>query len=308
MKYLISHNDLDGLGPVILALHLKLDFNKIIVMHNINEIFDFHFFNDDEIIITDLSLTKEQIKELNCKVIIFDHHTVNNAEGFIDKNRCATKIFCEEYLKNNNYNNFINVIDKYDRYIEDDRLFPFGYNMNILLQNFTVGKHIDPFVVIYDDERISNVYDPFINKMLNYLSKGDFKGFVKLDKIIIKNFKESRDKLYNEKVLKSLIIRKDSNDIEFGIINGYFDPTEFGIKTLKNNPNMKYILCYKTNINNGKLSVRSVVDFNILEYSKGLFKGHPNAAGCYMLPENVDLLIDGDIKDIFELKKNEDYQ
>lgn len=305
MRILVSHNDLDGLGSIILALQNHLNFDQIWAVSNGKEIMKLGIRPDDQLIIADLSLSLEEIKRLCCEVEIYDHHLTFQKElsglkrVIIDPTRCGTKLFYQEYMEKKDVNEMVENIDAYDRWQEESPRFEDGFDLNCLMIAKRSYRPRPRTLILNEGKRKSNPFDGFISSMIRGISRDD--------KELIREIREAKEKEYKESVIPSIDFRQDKNNINFALYDICGDASYFGNRILKENREIKYVVGYASSAHFNHLSIRSRKDFDILKYSGGFFKGHPNAAGCDVLSENIDALCEGDILDIFELKRNEEY-
>lgn len=293
-RLLISHIDLDGVGsPVIAKLYFNDYFDNIILR-------DYGFEEDedtnllirtyDEIVIADLSAPDSYIESLiNSGIIvhIYDHHIAaswlkDKEYGVFDENRCGTKIFWEEWAKpklGRYYpltDKFVELIDTYDRWQEDNPLWDEAKALNSVLYNKDLN---------YNEPNGIVKYTPFINRMVNKIrnSCSEWSWNVIEEGYIIDSLNKEKQ-LYN-KAIGSMQIREDYKGYKFGIIAIGSKISLICSEILKDRPDLDYIVCLNLYRGlNGKLSFRTKrEDIDLNDFI--VCKGHKQAAGGVVVPE-----------------------
>lgn len=293
-KLLISHVDLDGTGaPVIANLYFPNYFDKILLC-------DYGFEEDDdikltvesfdEIVIADLSAPEEYIESLVSKgkhVEIYDHHLhaswlEGKPYGIYDSNRCGTKIFWEEWAKpklGRYYpatEDFVNLVDTYDRWQQDSSLWADAKALNSILYNKTLDWN----------ERDALVkYTPFIDRMVNKIrkSEGGWRWTMLEEGWIQDSLKKERDAL--DKALSTMKVREDYKGRKFAVIAIGSKISLVCSEILDMRDDLDYIVCLNLYGGlNGKLSFRTKRDdLNLNDFI--CCAGHAQATGGQVIPE-----------------------
>ena len=292
-RLLISHVDLDGTGaPVIVNLYFKDKFDKIILR-------DYDFEQDeenvqlmetfDEIIIADLSAPEEFIESLVNKGIsvkIYDHHVhaewlKDKPYGIYDDKRCGTRIFWEEWAKpqlSRYYpmtDHFVKLVDVYDRWQQDDPLWPDAKGLNFILYNKTLD---------WDEKDALVKYTPFIERMTNKIKKSSEWFWTMIEEGYIQEALD-KERMAIDKALSTMKIREDYKGKKFGIIAIGTKISLVCSEILNMRDDLDYIVCINLFRGlNGKLSFRSKrEDIDLNEFC--CCAGHAQAAGGMVIPE-----------------------
>lgn len=292
-RLLISHIDLDGTGaPVIVNLYFKDQFDKIILR-------DYDFENDedsvelmekfDEIIIADLSAPEEFIERLIDKGIsvkIYDHHVhaewlKDKPYGVYDENRCGTRIFWEEWAKPqlgryySATDHFVKLVDVYDRWQQDDPLWPDAKGLNFVLYN----KSLD-----WDEKDCLVKYTPFIERICNKIKKSNEWFWTMTEEGYIQEALE-KERAAIDKALYTMKIREDYKGRKFAIIAIGTKISLVCSEILNMRDDLDYIVCLNLFRGlTGKLSFRTKradLDLNSIVCCAG----HAQAAGGMVIPE-----------------------
>lgn len=173
----LSHTDLDGYGAQFVLSHYFKDviflnsnygkeieeqFNKILSMLDEND--------DNLLLITDLNLTlvqcedfEKELKNRRCKILLLDHHQSGEAcfkqfpWYFLDNSKCATKItydfFSELYGKNEELEQFVNVINAVDIWLSEDKNFEFG---KVCMSLVAGAKEVNR--ILFDDKNHAYIF------------------------------------------------------------------------------------------------------------------------------------------------------
>lgn len=177
----LSHTDLDGYGCQMVSKHYfdSIDFYNSNYGKEINECFNQILDNiqtstleKHTILITDLNLTLEQAKEFESKVnicskevmlLLLDHHkTGKECEEacewyFLDSNRCATKItydfFATLFGKDEKLENFVNVVNAVDIWLEEQPEFELG---KVCMGLVSGAREVNK--VMFPDENTSYIF------------------------------------------------------------------------------------------------------------------------------------------------------
>lgn len=149
---LFTHNDLDAAGCEICIRAARAKIDRVFhedyatFTQTVSEIIAFSTKNNiDNIIVADLSFAEhrdclQRLVSHFKTVIHIDHHSYpenfcvkhnGNLHQVIDPSRCACRICYDEFkLKNRYIRVLTDVIDKFDRWVENDRLFKFAFDLN----------------------------------------------------------------------------------------------------------------------------------------------------------------------------------
>jgi oligoribonuclease NrnB/cAMP/cGMP phosphodiesterase (DHH superfamily) len=310
-RILISHNDLDGHGVVVLAKYFK----KYLQLHDII-IEDYSFEENeetlnyiklyDEIIIADLSFPEEtylELIKLNKKVSIFDHHTttewISKYEGSKwDESKCGTKIFWEEFVKPkiNRYkpiiDDFVKLVDTYDRWQQDHELWNEAKKLNSViygLRNFYEIEDIDKSKPFYDlmikkFNKLNNWR--WTDKELDIIRKADL-----------------REKEMLDEAKANLQVRKDSKGYTFGVCRLPSKISLVASEILKQRQDLVYLVIANTYKGmTGKISFRSRDGFDCTEIA--VANGHKGAAAATITEEEINNFWDNNISFSYEDEYN----
>lgn len=291
---LISHVDLDGTGaPIIAKLYFPDYFDKIIMRdygweedEETKALLDLY----DEIIIADLSAPEEFIESLVHKGImvrIFDHHIhaswlANKAYGVYDENRCGTRIFWEEWAKpqlSRYYSltdNFVELVDVYDRWQQQNPLWEEAKSLNSVLYNKTTN---------WSESDSMIKFGPFMDRIINKIRKCESEWkWTMIEEDWIKDAIRKEKEVLN-KALETMQIRVDYKGLKFGIIAIGSKISLICSKILEMHKDLDYIVCLNLYGGlNGKLSFRTTrpdLDLNNI----CCCNGHAQAAGGQVVPE-----------------------
>ena len=150
---LLTHNDLDAVGcELVLRKYANIDRifyeDYITLSQTVTDIIQFRKHSKiDVLIIADISFSDnkallQKLVNVFKYVIHLDHHsypegfsiTVPEGKTFrqvIDTNRCACKICFDVFKGTDSYlNNLVNLIDKFDRWVEDSEDFQKAVDLN----------------------------------------------------------------------------------------------------------------------------------------------------------------------------------
>ena len=292
MRVLITHTDLDGLGSAIFAIADKL-VDRVYCWNN--GYLDKLVLDDNVVIITDLSFDKS----ITDNAIVFDHHPASKGitNGVYDGNRCATKIFYEEYVDKHNKtrDKFAYLIDIYDRWQTKMSQFDETLDLNRVFEYMVKTR---PNCLVYDSRFTMDYgiahhtpYYTFIISMVEMLKGEVFKLTHTLqdyaDQI---HFEE--DTFY-EKMVDTHQIRRDSKGNLFAIVRTKKYMNENCNRFLEEYSDIRYIL----NLGFKGISARSIDDTFNLNDIRGL-AGHPKAAGGAFDENFMKSLENGRIKEL----------
>jgi len=293
-KLLVSHLDLDGFGCIILALK----FNDILNFDSF-ESADYGFEKEeenksfmlgfDDIIITDLSISKDSYEELfkgKVNISILDHHAntswVESLPGSIwDTSRSGTKIFWEEYIKpkigrySSIIEEFVERVDTYDLWKTDSPLWEEAKNLNNILYSMKNWG---------TSNNLQSSY-PFINFMLTKLEKLENWRWTDRETSIIEK-SNKREASMLSKAQSTLSKRKDTRGNIFGVFSLPSKISLVASEILKENEDLDYLVVVNAYRGiNGKLSIRSNKGFNCTELK--VADGHEAAAGANIGEDNA---------------------
>jgi oligoribonuclease NrnB/cAMP/cGMP phosphodiesterase (DHH superfamily) len=318
MTLLLSHNDLDGQGALILSFYfgLRID-NFYICDYKDREYPEYKnmFKAFDKIIFTDFSPTKDhliELLEMGKNVEIYDHHLSSeellevrelykgNLVLVHDKERSGTKIFYEEYLKNGSFekskikesvNKFVNLVNVYDLYLTDNPIWNEALNLNRVLYGMLSYK-----------ENQYNKYKKFIANILNKLYNNSVWVWSEEENKIIERDQAKENRLF-ENALYNLKERVDDRGNKFGLFTESSKISILCHRILKERKDLKYVICINTYSGEDgtgwkKLSARSrnEEEFNTLDLEG--FNGHKCASGRECEIEFSKCLYAGEIPDI----------
>jgi oligoribonuclease NrnB/cAMP/cGMP phosphodiesterase (DHH superfamily) len=307
LKYgsiLISHQDADGLGSVILAKHFDLPFDKIICC-------DYGFedeantvqvlYDSDSIIVADLALTPELHDKLLAQgktVQVFDHHEsslwIKDKPGCIHDNcRSGTKIFFEEYVlrlpqvarSRVVVREFVEMVSVYDLWQIDSYIRPASEDLQRVFVK--MGN--------WDLENNLLRHDRFITAMLRKFQNDEHFTWNNVELVHIRNAKAAEDKAYNE-ALGMLQIRTDNRGKRFGVFSAWGKISMTCHRMLNvDNMDVDYLVCAQTFHGKlGQMSFRSREGkFDLMELAG--VAGHKASAGATLTPEDVQRFMQEDL-------------
>ncbi len=322
MKVLrITHNDLDGLTPIVLDKLHNLDFDDVLSI-------GYEFWEDPEtlnyiktfnrVVITDLSTSEEffhELIDLGVYVEVYDHHTSSDWMSKLpesdkyrlvhDETRSGTKIYFEEFIlkqfprvkKAERY--MVELTDTYDLWKKDSPLWEEAqsftrvfFGMNDWSQSGYVAK------------------EKFVDQQVKKIRRlPEWRWLASEQKII--DTAIEKEKVALEESEARLQTRTDSKGNIFGTFHLGGKISITATKILENHPELKYVIIQNSFRGlNSKLSFRSRTEeeFNCLNLC--LAHGHTVAAGGE-LKTNTDAkrFLEGDIyavKYSDEIEKEED--
>lgn len=286
-KLLCSHLDLDGFGIITIARYYNKSLNFKVMTAN-----DYGFADDpefwefmktfEEIVIADLSITKEQteqLRKLGIKVEHYDHHIAANwiaedKDSSFDVDRCGTKIFWEDYVKPriSRYpiiiDEFVNLINIYDLWKQDSPDWERASDLHRVLIGLKDWNIKDPI------KATIKFFELFENKVKHFSSW----KLTRLEQEIIEKARDKEEKVY-ESALKKLQIRVDSKGLLFGVTTIGSKISLTCSRILKKEENLDYLVAFNTFGGlNGKVSFRSRNGFDCNQI--GIAKGHEAASGA----------------------------
>lgn len=298
MKLLLSHvADLDGITPIILLNLLNIDFEY--ELFDVNKLDKFivdridtdYFSRFDEIIITDLAITKETASKIigskyKEKFVLLDHHESNmylnnysfatvmeEVNGFKE---CATTIL------------FKYLIDKYKNPI----LFK-----NSVITFVELVRECDTwqFTELKEEAKDLNSLfaffgkDYFIDNYTNFLKKNSDFYFSEMELSVLKTLNQKR--LDYLECMKDKVIIKKIQDYNIGVVFAEQYRSELGhFLAEKYRDKVDFIAIINMNYH---ISLRTVKDIKLnefaLKYGGG---GHPYASGMPLKEIIKDRIID----------------
>lgn len=288
----VFHIDLDGHGLIMLSKY----FNKYLGFSSMISV-DYGFEEDEEnwkfmkmfeeIIIADLSIPQDKVKELRdrgIRVEFYDHHSgadwlAEDEFSVHDLDRSGTKIYWEEYVKPRipRYkpiiDEFVDLVDTYDLWKQDSPNWERAKNLN----NVLIGmKNWDEPDNIKNSERF---YDLFVRKIENMASWEETRAELE----IIERSNKKEDEVF-DKAKKTMQIRIDSKGKIFGLFAISSKISIVCSRILRDEPNLDYVVAFNTWSGlSGRISFRSKEDFNCNDI--GIANGHDMAAGAQISVE-----------------------
>lgn len=285
---LISHVDMDGISPGILAEHFGLPFDKIVY-------WDYGFEEDkkysdllqqyDTIIMVDLSCSQKFYESLIAsgkQVEIYDHH-VNEDTAWIvsvpnciqDGNRSGTKIFFEEYLSKivprtrPIVREFVELVHTYDTWQTDSPLWKEACNLQRVVYKYACWGIPD----------IRTQYDRFFTAAQRKFDNQDHWSWNSTELRYIEESLSRENEVY-QTAIRQLQFRTDSKGKTFGVFKAGGKISFVADRLLREDGlPVEYLLVvndYKGV--NGKMSGRSLKGkFDCTQL--GLLSGHKDAAG-----------------------------
>jgi oligoribonuclease NrnB/cAMP/cGMP phosphodiesterase (DHH superfamily) len=304
MKILVSHIDLDGLGPVVMEMlyRKQLGFDGVIN-------FDYGWEEDmslvgklsqyNEVVFADMSLSKMQYdwwETTGVKTQVFDHHeTAKPLIGLpgcvIDTERCGTKIFWDEYVKPRigRYrpivDDFVDLINTYDLWQLDSPLWEKALDLNRVMYKYAC----------WNAERFCDKHDRFITSILRKLGNDREFTFTPTE---LRYIDESRAKEEDafKRARDTLKIRHDHWGRKFGVFLAWGKISITASRLLyEGDTDFDYVIAvqdYRDEF--GKLSIRSRRGGDFLCTDLGIFNGHVEASGCSVTPEQAKIFYEDD--------------
>lgn len=312
----LSHIDLDGYAcQLVSSFYLKkLSFYNSNYGREIDEKFEMMLAeidnakinNPDEkavIFISDLNLTPAQCEDFaravrgrnGVKLILLDHHASGEISAnehfwyYLDDTRCATKI-CYEFFSgifgaNEKLENFINVVNAVDIWLENDENFELG---KVCMGAIANAKEINK--VLFNDESM----EYFFYLMRSFMDfSGRINAHIELDNAM-HAIKKGFFKIQNDDTLSNLISaylvrllskNKEKMSIKYRGYLGLLSSNIGNVSVVANdflrlNPEYKFYI----DVSSKKtLSFRSSKDFDVSKMASELVGGggHKNASGGF---------------------------
>jgi oligoribonuclease NrnB/cAMP/cGMP phosphodiesterase (DHH superfamily) len=304
VKILVSHVDLDGLGPVILEtlFHNQLGFDVIMNIdygweEDLGMIGELSKYS--EVVFADMGVSEMQYdwwKTTEMKVAVFDHHEtskplIGKPDCVIDMERCGTKIFFEEYVKPRigRYrpilNEFIDLVDAYDLWKLDNPLWQKALDLNRVMYKYACWNAAD----------FTNKHCRFINSLLRKLENDRVFSFTPTELRYIEESKVKEEDAFL-RAKKTLKIRKDHWGRKFGVFLAWGKISITASRLLyEDDGGFDYVVAvqdYRDEF--GKLSIRSRRGGDFYCTDLGVFNGHIEASGCTITPEQAKAFYEND--------------
>ena len=303
-KALVSHVDLDGLGPIVLEILYRklLGFDKVF---NID-----YGWEEDHELITELSQFNEIVfadmccsemqyswwKTTGIRVWVFDHHeTAKPLTGMpdcvVDMERCGTKIFFDGYVKPliGRYrpivDDFIDLINVYDLWRFEDPLWGKALDLNRVMYKYAA----------WNAEKFTDKHDRFIISILRRLENDAEFKFTPTELRYIEEAKEKEEDAF-QRAKETLKIRRDHWGRKFGVFLAWGKISISASRLLYDtDENFDYVIAvqdYRDEF--GKLSVRSRRGGDFYCTDLGIFGGHIEASGGQITPEQAKTFYEDD--------------
>lgn len=276
-RLLITHNDLDGIGSAVLAVHGQLGFDAIYVWQY--GVYDRRVIDAyDEVIVADLSFPPEQVTD---NMTILDHHESSKwlvedpySRHKHDEKSCGTELFYKYYYKFEHtpvVDRFVELIRIYDTWQSDHRLFDLACDLNRCFQGMLEPKmDRNDVQVVKDGKLTKNAFTHFINSMFYTVFKLGLKSFAfnGPQKSAIEQVKKDENNAYAQ----SIKTYKKYGNIGVVEVRGPF-ATYVGNRLL--NEHKDITIAALTYPKFDHVSLRSRSDFDLTSI-KG-YKGHKHA-------------------------------
>jgi oligoribonuclease NrnB/cAMP/cGMP phosphodiesterase (DHH superfamily) len=297
MRVLVSHVDLDGLGPVLLEILYRkpLGFDKVV---NID-----YGWEEDHAIVSELSQFKEVVfADMSCsfmqydwwkvtemRVRVFDHHEtakplIGLPDCVVDMERCGTKIFFEEYVKPRigRYrpivDDFIDLVNTYDLWQLNSPLWNKALDLNRVMYKYAA----------WNAEKFVDKHDRFITSILRKLQNDKEFCFTPTELRYIEESKEKEETAF-KRARETLKVRHDHWGRKFGVFLAWGKISITASRLLyESDDAFDYVVAvqdYRDEF--GKLSIRSRRGGDFYCTDLGLFNGHIEASGCTVSPEQA---------------------
>ena len=275
---LISHNDLDGIACIVLAIHFRLPIDEMyITSYNSDNSEIYNKFQ--RIIITDFSITENDFKALRKKgkqIVILDHHKSSEwiskySNCISDLKRCGSRIFYESFIRRSSpaCTQFIKLVDIYDRWITSDPLWEQALDLNFLYEQRC--RPINRTTLIFKNHSYEKTfYKSFISSTLSKFHSTF--SFTETDIKYITQAKEHLESEY-QKAKSTLSFHTDTRNIKYAIIQHTDFTSLICHRVLQENPDITYVLALST----VTINARSRDNFDVTQLNG--INGHKNAGG-----------------------------
>lgn len=292
---LISHIDLDGMGPII----LRELFNQYLHIDEVdcrdygfesNTTLLEHYKTFDKILFTDISVPQEVAEELSktSEVVFMDHHLParwleNRPGSFYSEDECGTSLFWNHYVKprirryNPVVDRVVELIDTYDCWKDTSPLWDDAVSLNYVM--YSSRFHV------YGDKTPLAECSRFVDHMVRKIRENTTGTWEWDDgeQEIIELQKCRLGSLYT-RCMDNIDVREDSAGRVFGVIQASSKISLVCSMILKNNPAFDYLVCVNSfNGVNGKISYRTRDRFDL--NTIGMAHGHASAAAGTVTPD-----------------------
>lgn len=251
--------------------------------------------NSDIVIFADIAPPDLQfynkIKE-NSEVFIFDHHRTSKQDlgelpnYFYSEEKCASKILFDELTRGQRVKKIISQLvqltNVYDCYLIDDISWRSAKGLNNILYGFVDWRKAKYQTDVQKNQR-------FINVQIKKFEKGkDFYFTLEEREKAWKAEQKERDNYQQAK--KTLKIRTDNQGNKYGYFECSAKVSWVASLLLREYPQIKYFVCHSTfletyqNEENGKLSLRSQIGFDVGAIAKKYLGGGHGVASGLELP------------------------
>jgi oligoribonuclease NrnB/cAMP/cGMP phosphodiesterase (DHH superfamily) len=304
MKILVSHVDLDGLGPVLLEIlyRKQLGFDKVMNLdygweENLETILELSKYH--EVVFADMScslLQYEWWQTTGMVVRAFDHHEtakplIGKPDCVIDMERCGTKIFFDEFVKPRiaRYrpivDDFIDLVNVYDLWKLESPLWEKALNLNRVMYKYAC----------WNANEFKYKHDRFITSILRKLENDTEFTFTPTELRYIEESKAKEEDAF-KRAKETLRIRHDHWGRRFGVFLAWGKISISASRLLyETDKGLDYVIAVQDYRNElGKLSIRSRRGGGFYCTDLGAFNGHIEASGCTVTPEQAKAFYDND--------------
>lgn len=287
----VTHTDLDGIGNIIINRYYNLNFGKEISTNYDDKEEHPLLSSFKKVIYTDFSPDEEArnlIDNLGLDCVVVDHHeSINNeilewsqknqkVEYVYAQDKSGTKLYYEYLLKNGYKENsvlkrFCDLVSTYDLWEKSSEDWIEAQNLNRLMWKLVNWSKKNDNIAMHTF---------FINGQLWKFQNLDSYYFNKMETTKIGEDIKKENQLFNEYITgkKQIKTRKDPEGNFFAVIRASSKVSILCNRLLEKYKKLRYILCINEyDKENLKLSVRSVDDFDILQFEN--VEGHSNAGG-----------------------------
>jgi len=286
----MTHNDLDGVSPVILDKLHNTPFDDILMVNyewQVDQVTMDYVKTFGKVIFTDMSPLEayfHELIDLGIYVIIYDHHESSSwcaalpksdkYEIYHDQKRSGTKIYFEEFIlkhfprvkKSERY--YVSLVDTYDLWKKETPLWEEANNATRVLYKM-VDWNADGYAA----------YEKFIDQQVRKIRRLPEWRWLDGEKKYIEQAIE-RERIALEESEARLVRRVDSKGNTFGTFHLGGKISLSATKILENHPDIKYLAIQNSFRGlNSSLSFRSrdEKEFNCLDIH--IANGHKEAAG-----------------------------
>lgn len=298
MRYLFSHNDLDGVGCGILArlafaTEIKIEYVSVHRLDQKVEQFLESANEDDRLFITDLSINQDneariqQFIEKGGDVRLIDHHktalhlnehswaSIQVTEDDAEKLTCATSLFYK-YLVDMNQLTRSQALDEFVELVRQWDTWEWDRNQNLQ------AKRLNDLFFLFS-------IDEFIERIIPRLQSEDAFSFDSFEDKLL-DMEEEKINRYIKRKRRELV-QTTLNNKCVGIVHAESYHSELGNKLGKDCPHLDYIAII--NVGQKKMSFRTIhdhTDVSIIaeQYDGG---GHAKAAGATLTSEAFDQFV-----------------